>query len=226
VDIVLNESQLMIINKYYKALDLDKIREVVITEHRLNAALWLEDTYRAVLPTNFLHYISGHVLIQKKGCVRVITPTQSSITEAVEEQEQEAQLAIALPPTPQSAQEKITVRADLIPKQHIDIHVDSELDSSSFEWRQVNYNFSEGYMLMYANNTFNVVQAHITYIRLPKRIVSLPSYKLPNGETVTYQDCELHESLHNEIVDLAVLIASTDLQMKDINIKEQKVKLN
>jgi len=190
VDWVLTEAQLTTVKKYIQSFQFDRIRKLVITEEVLPCTLWKEDTYKAELPSNFLSYVSGHVLIAKNGCSE-------------------------------------NVKADLIPKQHIDIHVDSKLDDSSFEWRQVNYNFSKDEMLLYSDGTFIILEPHITFVRVPERIVSLESgYKLPSGQNVTYQDCELHESIHQEIVDLAILIASTNLQMKDIQIKQQKVKLN
>lgn len=209
VDWKLYEAELLIIKKYYDSMQFDRIMEVVVTEEQLfPSPAIVENICRFKLPLDFLHYISGHVLIFKNNCYKIVDVESSAEI-----------LALPKPET-------ITVRADLIPKSFVDIHVDSVLDSSSFEWRQVNFNFAGNDMLLYIDDSFSVVRPHITYIRKPARIVSLPSYQLPGGEILTYKDCELHESLHNEIVDLAVLIASTDLQMKDIQSKENKVKLN
>ena len=67
---------------------------------------------------------------------------------------------------------------------------------------------------------------HINYVRIPKRIVSLDEYNMPNGELVTYTDCELHVNLHNMLVDIAVMIIAGDLQMQDVTMKINKIKLN
>jgi hypothetical protein len=255
VDWILWESQLLTIKKYHETFQHDKIKEIVIANRVLTTSNHQLDTTFASLPMDFLHYISGYVWIAKRGCVNIISSNLITEISVTEYNPVTDMLEAALPPTPPEATTSFCntvqipggltdtkeidivancgrrikgtiVRADLLPKQHVEIHRDSSLDVSSFEWRQVNYNFAGNNMILYLDGTFFIYEPIITYVRKPKRIVSLPSYQLPNGDVVTYQDCELHESLHNEIVDLAVFIASTNLQMKDIQLKQNKVKLN
>lgn len=117
-------------------------------------------------------------------------------------------------------------RANLFQKQFYDIHVDSQFDSSSYEWREVMYSLSNNRLLAYTDGTFEIGDVHINYVRIPKRIVSLDEYNMPNGELVTYTDCELHVNLHNMLVDIAVMIIAGDLQMQDVTMKINKIKLN
>lgn len=117
-------------------------------------------------------------------------------------------------------------RANLFQKQFYDVHVDSQFDSSSYEWREVMYSLSNNRLLAYTDGTFEIGNVHINYVRIPKRIVSLDEYNMPNGELVTYTDCELHVNLHNMLVDIAVMIIAGDLQMQDVTMKINKIKLN
>jgi hypothetical protein len=53
------------------------------------------------------------------------------------------------------------------------------------------------------------------------------SYTLPDGTVlVGSQDCELPEHTHREIVDIAVLITTGDLQSGDYQLKQAKLNLN
>ncbi len=52
------------------------------------------------------------------------------------------------------------------------------------------------------------------------------TYNLPDGTVLTgTQDCELSEHTHREIVDLAVLILSGQMQLPDYQIKKDKLNL-
>jgi hypothetical protein len=52
------------------------------------------------------------------------------------------------------------------------------------------------------------------------------TYKLPNGVILTgSQNCELPDHTHREIVDLAALIITGQLQIPDYQIKQSKISL-
>lgn len=107
----------------------------------------------------------------------------------------------------------------------------SPFNRSSFEWRVVNISFYSDGIKIHTDGTFVPDMFCMNYIRKPRLIhnaASFPggSYKALNGDTLSgTQDCELNESLHREIVDLAVLITSGDLSLPDFAIKQSKIRL-
>ena len=72
----------------------------------------------------------------------------------------------------------------------------------------------------------------IDYLKKPSYIhnageFSTGQYTLPSGQTLSgFQNCELPEHTHREIVDIAVLITSGELQLPDYQIKYNKLNLN
>ncbi len=123
------------------------------------------------------------------------------------------------------------VRARVV--QHDDTHEESSFDNSSFEWREVNIRFYDGGIKVFTDGTFTVDNIEINYIRKHAYIHNaqdfLPSgtYNLPDGTALTgFQNCELPEHTHREIVDIAVLITTGELQIPDYQIKQAKLNLN
>jgi hypothetical protein len=124
------------------------------------------------------------------------------------------------------------VRARLLIKQHDDMHEESPFDSSSFEWREVNVRFFEDGLRVFSDGTFIVESiCEFNYIRKPAYIQNAQdyvggTYNLPDGTVLTLsQDCELPEQTHREIVDIAVLIMTGQMQIPDFQIKQAKVNL-
>ena len=125
-------------------------------------------------------------------------------------------------------------------RQHDDDFENSPFDKSSFEWKTVNGVFNSQGLKLYAED-FNITKVLLTYIRKLKYIhnaegfntngYKMPSAKKPSTENkeVTYmgsENCELPESTHREIVDIAVLIATGQLQIPDYQIKKDKLSFN
>lgn len=124
-------------------------------------------------------------------------------------------------------------RARLIIRQHDDRHEESSFDNSSYEWGEVNARFVGNTIKLFTNETFTIVSVNLNYIRKHAYIHNaqdfLPgsTYTLPSGEIlVGSQNCELPEHTHREIVDIAVLIATGELQIPDYQIKQAKLNLN
>lgn len=121
--------------------------------------------------------------------------------------------------------ELITVR------QHDDRFEDSVFDKSNFEWREVNLRFFDGGIKGFAED-FILNNIRLNYIKKPKYIhyaqgTTNNTYNLPDGTTLTgIQNCELPEITHYEIVDLAVMIATGDIQSPDLTNKINKYNLN
>lgn len=123
-------------------------------------------------------------------------------------------------------------KATVFIRQHDDMFEESSNDRSSFEWRTVNGTFTKEGIRLYDDGTFTMSKLHLTYLRKMLYIHNAASYPggtytLPSGIVLTgTQDCELPEHVHEEIVDLAVLLASGDLELPSYNIKREKLNLN
>lgn len=148
------------------------------------------------LPNDYMFFVSGHVILEREGC------------------------------------EKDRV-ARLIIRQHDDRHEESPFDKSSYEWKEVNGRFVGNQIRLFTDDTFTIKELRIDYIRKHAYIHNaqdfLPggTYNLPDGTTLTgSQDCELPEHTHREIVDIAVLIITGELQIPDYQIKQAKINLN
>lgn len=124
------------------------------------------------------------------------------------------------------------VRARLLVKQHDDMHEESPFDESSFEWREVNVRFFRNGLRVFSDGTFIVESiCEFNYIRKPAYIQNAQdyvggTYNLPDGTPlIGFQDCELPEHTHREIVDIAVLVMTGQMQIPDFQIKQAKVNL-
>ena len=123
--------------------------------------------------------------------------------------------------------------ARTILRQHDDRFESSPFDNSSFEWKEVNIRFYEDGIKLFTDGTFDIKEVKLNYIRKHAYIHNaqdfLPtgSYKLPSGQLLTgSQDCELPIQTHREIVDIAVLILTNNLELPTYQLKQAKVNLN
>jgi len=115
--------------------------------------------------------------------------------------------------------------------QHDDKAQESPFDKSSFEWEQVNIKIVNKDIILYTDGTFKIEKIFLDFVRKPLFFhtaidASTTGYTLPDGTTTltNYQNCELPEILHKEIVDLAVLITTGDL-IPDYQVKQSKLQL-
>lgn len=124
------------------------------------------------------------------------------------------------------------VKAKVHIRQHDDDFENSNFDKSSFEWRTVNAVFYENGVKFYTDGTFTVDKFCISYIRKPRLMHNAEdfrngTYKLPSGQVLSgVSNCELPAQAHREIVDIAVLMVSGELQMPDFQIKMSKLNFN
>jgi len=109
---------------------------------------------------------------------------------------------------------------------------DWELDPfarSSYEWREVNAVLGSGGIRVYDDGTFTVDKLVLSYVRSPlwmhaAQDHSPMGYKMPSGSPLYgYVDCELPEDVHGQLVDLAVLVASGEIQAPDYQVKRDKI---
>ena len=126
----------------------------------------------------------------------------------------------------------VNKEAVFIPVQHDDPSDLSENYSSSFDWREVIGNFdSLGIQLLVKD--FFVSEFTLSYIR-KREYICFPSgvpggtYKLPGSSVALSenQNSELAEVTHNEIVDIAVMLAAGKIQASDFQIRMNKLSVN
>jgi len=103
---------------------------------------------------------------------------------------------------------------------------------SSYEWREVNAVLGSGGIRAYDDGTFSVETILLSYVRQPLWMHaagdhSPMGYKMPGGAPLYgYVDCELPEDVHGHLVDLAVLVASGEIQAPDYQVKREKLVLS
>lgn len=126
-----------------------------------------------------------------------------------------------------------TIPADKVyVRQHDDSFEVSPFDKSSFIWREVNMTFFEEGLRIYTGGDFEVEDFYLNYIMkhpLMHNAQDYPggTYTLPSGQVLTgFQNCILPEHTHREIVDIAVMITTIDLQIPDFEAKRAKLNLN
>jgi len=117
-------------------------------------------------------------------------------------------------------------------RQHDDEYQISPFDNSSFEWSEVNGVFNNGGIEIERGLDFNVDRLTLTYIKKQNTMFyaeGFPGGKYSNlkGDVlVGTQDCELPEQAHREVIDIAVLLITGQLQMPDYQVKLAKLNLN
>jgi|SRR5688500_14389610 len=125
----------------------------------------------------------------------------------------------------------VNVRLSIRPVTHDDEHDVSVFDRSSFEWRIANIRFNKDGIKIFTDGTFDINLLCLNYIKKPVRIHNAQDfhngqYEWPDGTLLSgTQACELPEPVHGEIVDLAVLLTSIDINSPDTQQKQNKVQL-
>lgn len=121
-------------------------------------------------------------------------------------------------------------------KQHDDSNHISPFDKSSIVWREINGMFIENRLELELPDISEESESDLgdvllTYLRKPKYMhyaKGIEGGKYQLNETILLtekQDCELSPHTHREIVDIAVMLASGQLQIQD-PFKMAKLNLN
>ena len=128
---------------------------------------------------------------------------------------------------------QIWINRDLAKHGDLQFIVNNIHYKPSFEYQETFNWLSSDELSIFTDGTFTPTELKLDYIRKPAYIHNaqdfLPtqSYTLPNGTVlVGTQNCELPEHTHREIVDIAVLITTGNLQIPDYQIKQAKMNLN
>lgn len=117
-------------------------------------------------------------------------------------------------------------------REHDDNFMESFFDVPSFKWRSTSALFSGEGLIFYTDGTFSVNEVYLSYIKTHPYIHNAEDYrggtytKLDGTVLTGTEDCILPEQTHREIVDLAVMIATGDLQVPDYSIKIAKLNMN
>jgi hypothetical protein len=222
IDWYLNEAQDLFIKQRYgisnskrKGFEasqkrIDDLREIVVKGIIIPFITSSADlnSFQACLPEDYMFYIRSRIDLNKEKCG-----------------DKEAVSAVQI--------------------QHDDLNevLNDPFYSPSFEWEEVPIVFMQGSIgenpcrdgtvIGYSDGTFILTNLRLDYLRHPLRISwgdgfdITNSYTYPNGVTaVGLQNCELAEHTHHEIVDIAVMIASGDLDHPNFQMKMLKTQLN
>lgn len=126
-----------------------------------------------------------------------------------------------------------TVKAEKVYlRQHDDDFEASPFDNTSFLWREGNIRFYEHGIKAYTNRgEVTIDSLKIDYIKQHPYVHNAEdftggNYDALDGTNLTgTQDCILPSHTHSEIVDIAVLISTGDLQIPDYEVKRAKLNL-
>jgi len=117
-------------------------------------------------------------------------------------------------------------------REHNDLFEESEFYNSSFEWREVNGVYESQGIQSFTDGTFTINEAKLSYIRKPVYVHNAQdfgtgSYAHPSGVTLSgAANCDLPDHTHREIVDIAVMLAASEVQTSDLQGKISKLGFN
>jgi len=228
IDWYLNEAQDIFIKQRYGISNnkrqgfettqkrIDDLRKLVVKGIILPFTTSSADlnAYEACLPDDYMFHIRSRADINKSGCKK-----------------------------------KTGISTVQIQHDDLDTVLQDPFYSPSFEWEEIPIVFMEGFpriikedgtvipgcigkIIGYSDGSFRLIDLRLDYLRHPLRIswgsgVGTLSYNYPNGVTAGFNDsCELAEHTHHEIVDIAVMIASGDLDHPNLQSKILKTQLN
>jgi len=123
--------------------------------------------------------------------------------------------------------------ATLSIREHKDLFEGTAFYDSSFEWRDVNGLFNTNGIEVYTDGTFTVSSAKISYIKKMRYFHNAQDYASgagyihPSlGPLTGTVSCELPEHMHREVVDIAVMLAASEIQTSDLQAKLAKLGYN
>ena len=134
------------------------------------------------------------------------------------------------------------IRMKVLVRRHSDLFPNNVFYRTSLRWHEVSAVFEDmaytvddeqrrGACLVMYNDVeepFEIDHVDISYIRVPRLIFS-GGYTTIDGSltpTDAVQSCELPFHVHEDIVDMAVMMAASNLMNPDIQAKIQKIQMN
>lgn len=121
-----------------------------------------------------------------------------------------------------------TKRLNVFYTQLDDRAEESPFDRSDFLWGEINMQLIQNNKIRMTAKDFVIKSLVLNYIRKPKKIYHTETdYVDIDGEIVSgFQDCELSETIHEDIVDYACYLAAEAAQSSDLQSKLQKLNIN
>jgi len=126
----------------------------------------------------------------------------------------------------------IKEEAVLYIREHRDLFEESSFYNGSFEWREVNGLFNTLGIQTFNDGTFTVDEAKISFIRKMRYFHNAQDfgnagYEHPSEGVLTGTvACELPAHMHREVVDVAVMLAASEIQTSDLQAKLAKLGYN
>lgn len=117
-------------------------------------------------------------------------------------------------------------------REHRDLFEESTFYNGSFEWREVNGVYTDQGIQSFTDGTFTIDEAKLTYIRKWPYFHNAQdfnggSYANLNGVVLTGTvQCDLPAHVHREIVDIAVMLAASEVPTSDFQLKAGKLGFN
>jgi hypothetical protein len=125
-----------------------------------------------------------------------------------------------------------SVNIDTTIVQHDDKPESSVNYRSNFEWRIINAEFNSDGIRFYNDGSFEINKFCLSYIKKPKYAhnaedFTAEGYTLPSGTTLTgFENCELPDQTHADIIDIAVMLLSGEMNNPGHEFTMAKLKLN
>ena len=130
-------------------------------------------------------------------------------------------------------------RAKVFIRRHSDLFPDNRFYRSSWQWSEVSAVFEgdgDGACLVMYNDAdevgdagaFAIDSVDVSYIHVP-RMIFCGGYSTIDGSLTASDDpqsCELPFHVHEDIVDIAAMLAASNLMNPDIQAKIQKIQMN
>lgn len=119
--------------------------------------------------------------------------------------------------------------ATVMIQKHGEDFQNSPFNTSSYEWGEINAVFNDQGLNFFTGGDFEAISLKLSYIRKPEYFHNAAnfrggSYTLPSGVVLTGTvDCPLPEATHREIVDIAVLNITGELNLPDYQVKYNKI---
>lgn len=113
------------------------------------------------------------------------------------------------------------IREDEVERKYFDVNY-----TPSFEWVETTCTEENDKLILYTDGSFEIQNVHVTYLRYPKNI-DKEGYLHFDGSPSINQECELPEYAKQDIIDIAVLLASQatkDQQTQQATI--QRIQIN
>lgn len=176
---------------------IEDLRPLVVKGEEITTSSLSDEVYTATLPSDYLYYVRSEVEATKGDC---------------------------------------TDKLSTIIVQHDDLNniLNSEFFSPSFEWRETPAVFSNNTLFIYSDGSFTITKVYLDYLKKPKRIqypegYENGEYRLPNNQLInTNQDSDFKDNMFaaREIVDLAVVLATTNLGDSRHQLMTNKLNIN